>query len=43
MSRLRAAVALLAAAVACVLLFAAWLHPRVVSAWLGAWTPALCG
>src|SRR5690606_4979869 len=43
MSRLRAAVALLAAAVACVLLFAAWLHPRVVSAWLGAWTTALCG
>ncbi len=33
----------LAAAVACVLLFAAWLHPRVVAAWLGAWTTALCG
>ncbi|WP_255416929.1 hypothetical protein [Pseudoxanthomonas sp. SGNA-20] len=43
MSRLRAAAALPAAAVACVLLFAAWLHPRVVAAGLGAWTTALCG
>jgi len=46
MKPLRATVAFLSALLmvaACTSLFAAWLHPRVVAAWLGAWTTALCG
>ena len=46
MKPFRATAAVLAMATAfaaCVALFAAWLHPRVVAAWLGAWTTALCG
>ncbi|WP_155953187.1 hypothetical protein [Pseudoxanthomonas suwonensis] len=46
MKRFRATVAFLSAfltVAACAALFAAWLHPRVVAAWLGAWITALCG
>ncbi len=35
--------AAIVAVAACTALFAAWLQPRNVAAWLGGWAGALCG